>query len=85
MNMAWCLECHREPEKFLRPADQVTNMAFQAEDVDLTNPEIAAEIRRVHAMTAEQKITQDVLGSHLKEKYGIKGSEFMTSCSTCHR
>ncbi len=85
MNMAWCLECHREPEKFLRPADQVTNMGFQAEDVDLTNPEIAAEIRRIHEMTADQKITQDALGSHLREKYGIKGSEFMTSCSTCHR
>lgn len=26
LNMAWCLECHREPEKFLRPKDQVTNM-----------------------------------------------------------
>jgi hypothetical protein len=26
LNMEWCLTCHREPEKFLRPKDQVFNM-----------------------------------------------------------
>ena len=26
MHMGWCLECHRSPEKFLRPRDQVTHM-----------------------------------------------------------
>lgn len=26
LHMKWCLECHREPEKFLRPLDQITNM-----------------------------------------------------------
>jgi hypothetical protein len=29
MNMAWCLECHRQPEKFLRPRDQITNMDWK--------------------------------------------------------
>jgi hypothetical protein len=28
LSMAWCLDCHRAPERHLRPADQVTNMAF---------------------------------------------------------
>jgi hypothetical protein len=28
--MSWCLDCHREPENYLRPKDQVTNMAWQA-------------------------------------------------------
>lgn len=28
LSMSWCLDCHREPEKFLRPKDQVTNMNF---------------------------------------------------------
>ncbi|MDZ4721880.1 MAG: cytochrome c3 family protein [Roseiflexaceae bacterium] len=28
MYMVWCLECHREPEKFIRPKDQVFNMAW---------------------------------------------------------
>jgi hypothetical protein len=26
LNMAWCLECHRRPEPFLRPKDQLTDM-----------------------------------------------------------
>ncbi len=29
MTMGWCLECHRNPEKFLRPVSEVTNMAYQ--------------------------------------------------------
>jgi hypothetical protein len=30
MTMAWCLNCHFEPEKFLRPADQVFNTEYVA-------------------------------------------------------
>ena len=29
MRMEWCLECHRAPEKFLRPKDQVFNMNYE--------------------------------------------------------
>src|SRR5438552_2886884 len=28
LQMEWCLECHREPEKFVRPRDQVFNMDY---------------------------------------------------------
>ena len=28
LSMAWCLDCHRNPEPHLRPRDQVTNMAW---------------------------------------------------------
>ena len=27
--MKWCLECHRAPQNFLRPLDQIYNMAWQ--------------------------------------------------------
>lgn len=30
-SMAFCLECHREPERFVRPLDQVYNLDWQAE------------------------------------------------------
>jgi len=30
LQMEWCLQCHREPEQFLRPRDQVFNMKYQA-------------------------------------------------------
>lgn len=29
LSMGWCLECHRAPEKNLRPVDQVTNMNWE--------------------------------------------------------
>jgi hypothetical protein len=32
LSMGWCLECHRNPEPSLRPVDQITNMAWSADD-----------------------------------------------------
>ncbi len=29
LSMAWCLECHREPEQHLRPMDQLTNTTWK--------------------------------------------------------
>jgi hypothetical protein len=29
LTMEWCLSCHTAPEKFLRPRDQVFNMAYE--------------------------------------------------------
>jgi hypothetical protein len=31
MNMAWCLSCHREPEKNIRPKDKVTLMGWESD------------------------------------------------------
>jgi hypothetical protein len=28
--MEWCLDCHRAPEKYLRPRNEVFNMAYEA-------------------------------------------------------
>jgi hypothetical protein len=29
LTMGWCMECHRAPERFLRPRSEVFNMAYQ--------------------------------------------------------
>ena len=29
LQMEWCLQCHRNPEKFVRPKDQIYNMEWQ--------------------------------------------------------
>ena len=29
LNMEWCLECHRQPEQYIRPREQVFNMTWQ--------------------------------------------------------
>ena len=28
LSMGWCLECHRKPELYLRPVEEVTNMSY---------------------------------------------------------
>ena len=42
LQMIWCLECHREPERHLRPVDQVFSMTWQAEDQIALGTELAA-------------------------------------------
>ena len=32
LQMEWCLECHRQPEKFIRPRAEIYNPEWQAED-----------------------------------------------------
>ena len=32
-SMGWCLDCHRNPEKNLRPLEHVTNLNFQPADL----------------------------------------------------
>ena len=32
LQMEWCLECHREPERFLRPKSEVFNMKWREEN-----------------------------------------------------
>jgi len=34
LTMGWCLECHREPEKHLRPLDKITVMGYEPEGGD---------------------------------------------------
>ena len=29
LQMEWCLECHRAPERFLRPKSEVYNIAYE--------------------------------------------------------
>jgi hypothetical protein len=36
LNMNWCVECHRNPEKYIRPREEVFNMAYQAPDDQLS-------------------------------------------------
>ncbi len=45
LHMKWCLECHRNPEKFVRPRDQVFNMSWQipASEQEKLGPQLVKE------------------------------------------
>jgi len=75
LQMEWCLDCHRAPEKYLRPRDQVFNMAYLPPDEE--HPRVLEDGQRV--------TNQMELGLHLKQLYKVPGVGHMTSCSVCHR
>ena len=43
LTMQWCLTCHTNPEKFVRPRDQVFNMAYVAQNQDELGPRLVRE------------------------------------------
>jgi hypothetical protein len=84
MSMKWCLECHRHPENFLRPEDQITNLDWKPEDV---NPaEFVAKYGKPAGVTEDWSkkphLTQQEIGQTLKERWNIQTSE---NCQACHR
>jgi hypothetical protein len=59
--MEWCLDCHRAPERHLRPRPEVFNMRWQAPPDQLER------------------------GRQLAKEYGLRDTQYLTSCSVCHR
>jgi len=74
LQMEWCLNCHRAPEKNLRPRDQVFNMRYE-------EPSSAKPIM-VDGKTYTDQMS---LGRDLVTKYKLRTVADITSCSTCHR
>ena len=55
LQMEWCVECHRAPEKFIRPKAEVFNMNYQAGDIDQKDRDklkVDYKIRSVEMMTS---------------------------------
>jgi hypothetical protein len=74
LQMEWCIQCHRGPEKNLRPREQVFNMRYQQPTSDLP----VVDDGRAYT-------DQMSLGKHLAEKYHLRSVLDITSCNTCHR
>ncbi len=43
LTMQWCLDCHRHPDQFVRPRDQVFNMTYVALNQDDLGPKLVRE------------------------------------------
>ena len=69
--MEWCLNCHRAPEEYLRPKEEIYNIKWKASDV--TNPDTG------------EPYDQITLGNKLKEEYQVRQASVITNCSICHR
>jgi hypothetical protein len=74
LQMEWCLDCHRAPEKYLRPRSEVFNMRYQPPTRDL--PVI---------VDGQSYTDQESLGNALVAKHKLRSVQDITSCNTCHR
>jgi hypothetical protein len=74
LQMEWCIQCHRAPEKNLRPREQVFNMRYQPPSRDLPV--------EVDGRSFTDQLS---LGKYLVTKYNLRSVMDITSCSTCHR
>lgn len=52
LTMSWCLDCHRDPNKNLRPVEEVTNMTWQPEGDPVEVAHVLAEKNDVHTRTS---------------------------------
>ena len=75
LTMSWCLDCHRGPEKYVRPRDQVYNMNYDA-------AKYLEELAKAGTPRAEK--TPEELGEKLVEEYHIRKGQLL-NCSICHR
>ncbi len=57
LSMAWCLECHRAPQNYLRPRDQVTSMTWDVTTTGKTQSELGAELAAVYHVQSQQFMT----------------------------
>jgi hypothetical protein len=54
LTMSWCLDCHRNPEKYVRPRDQVFNMAWQR---PADNPNQGVELVKEYKIASVNQLT----------------------------
>jgi len=75
LQMEWCLDCHRSPEKYLRPRREVFNMRYQQPTADAP----------VQDEAGQSHTDQASLGAALVEQHKLRSVKDITSCDTCHR
>ena len=52
LTMEWCLDCHRQPERYLRPRDQVFNASYEPPDDQLALGRSLVKEYGIHTRTS---------------------------------
>lgn len=74
LQMEWCLSCHRDTAKELRPKEEVFNMKYEK----------PSTLRPV-TFAGSKFIDQEALGQAIQKEYHIRKKIELESCDTCHR
>ena len=78
LHMKWCLDCHRNPEQYVRPREQVFSMTWTPEEQGSTQLELGRELVKKHRIETG---SLDDEGELIAKFHGNK----LTNCSICHR
>jgi hypothetical protein len=88
LQMRWCLDCHRNPEKFLRPTSEVVNLKYE---VPSSKDEVVKELltrglakgdAEAQALASANSDPKIAFGLALKSANHV---QTRVSCDTCHR
>ena len=83
LQMEWCLSCHRDPVKNVRPREEVFNIDWNPSDrqsyLKYMRP-VPAAASNPHWEPSGADVA--ALQAKLAKEYSVKS---LTSCSTCHR
>jgi hypothetical protein len=74
LQMEWCLNCHRDTAKNLRPREEVFNMTYKQ-----------PSRQNAVAFNGVKFFDQRQLGEAIQKAYHVKGERELISCNTCHR
>jgi hypothetical protein len=80
LSMAWCLDCHRNPERHLRPAERVFDMGWKPKPEERAVVEERLPGRRDQNLPTKppRKVKVGPNTYHILSEFQ------MTNCSTCH-
>ncbi|HYE88986.1 MAG TPA: cytochrome c3 family protein [Vicinamibacterales bacterium] len=54
LQMEWCLDCHRDPAKYVRPRDQITTMGYVPA---VAQAELGAQLVRDYKIASKESLT----------------------------
>jgi hypothetical protein len=74
LHMEWCLDCHRAPEKYIRPRDQVFNIAPWTPGAGVDRLEAGRELVKKY----------NVRTGMPADPHHEKLPKAITNCSACH-
>jgi len=83
LTMQWCLECHRNPEKFVGAKEAV----FKSDWVDLNHRDFDKyiDLAKKELPADSTATTPEEIRKALVKQRGIPGAMKMTECYVCHR
>jgi hypothetical protein len=82
LHMQWCVDCHRRPEDFVRPRDEVFNVEWAPELLSADELQSLAAEHDLTLNLADREEMLRELRRGLAQKHHLQSKD---SCYTCHR